>query len=50
MGVNLQFVLTTDGASVYISESATGVWVAEWPLVGGESKDSPLLVSFSTGS
>lgn len=43
-------ILTSAGASAYISESVTGVWVAEWPLVGGESKDSPLLVGFSTGS
>lgn len=50
MGLILPSVVTSDGASVYISESATGVWEAEWPLVGGESKDSPLVVGFSTGS
>lgn len=50
MGFNLPSFITSDGASVYISESTTGTWEAEWPLVGGGSKDSPLLVGFSTGS
>lgn len=34
----------------YIGVSTTCVWVAECPLVGGESGDSPLMMGLSKGS